>query len=49
VVVCFGNRGSGKSTLLASLVYGPEALEEMTVKRPVNVNKIDGQSSRDKI
>jgi len=31
IILTLGNSGCGKSTLLASLIYGPESLEEKQI------------------
>ena len=41
VILAIGKTGSGKSTLLASILVGPENLQEVTVKRQKRIDYKD--------
>ena len=41
LVIVLGQTGDGKSTMLASLLYGPDKLEEKVLKEVIKIPKID--------
>ena len=41
LVIVLGQTGDGKSTMLASLLYGPDKLEEKVLKETIKIAKLD--------
>lgn len=46
LVLLLGQTGDGKSTMLAALMYGSDKLDEVQIKEPIKIPKIDGKGNQ---